>query len=313
MKLIELDQRTQSWHAWRARIIGGSDAPVIMGVSKWSTPHKLWGQKTGRVPPTPDNPAMARGREMEGEALQAWSRYVGEVASPACVEHETLDFVGASLDGMTFDGSLIVEIKCPGERAHRETLESRAVPAYYWPQVQHQLACVPEAEVLHYWSYRPGMEPVLVEVRRDQSYIDTLLEKEAVFWECVKNDVPPAGNRFLEAEQVYLRVLQEAEEVERRLKEAKADLIAAIPEGESKAQGMGVVASLVEKKGSVDYKTALLTVLEELEAERPSLPAGIQAIMDGLWSGSYLEGFRKTGTSYWDVRPVTVGGRKKDA
>lgn len=308
MKLVQLDQRTPEWHAWRAGVIGGSDAAAVMGVSRWDTAHSLWEKKTGRRGPTPDNPAMARGREMEDEALQAWSSYTGEMAHPVCVEHEKLDFVGASLDGATFDGGLIVEIKCPGERAHQETHETRAVPAYYWPQVQHQLACVPEAEMLHYWSYRPGhAEPgILIEVARDQAYIDQLLEREAAFWESVKNDTPPAGDAFLAAEAIYLRLLAEAEEAEWQLKAAKEALIASIPEGETKAVGLGVSVSLTEKKGSLDYKAALEHTLDWM-LKRPDISPTVQQFLESLEAGFGLETFRKKGSTYWDVRQKKGG------
>lgn len=309
MKLIQLDQRTPEWHAWRAGVIGGSDAAAVMGVSKWTTIHKLWEQKTGRRGPTPDNPAMARGREMEDEALQAWSYHTGEIASPVCVEHEEISFVGASLDGMTFDGSLIVEIKCPGEKAHQETAETRKVPVYYWPQVQHQLACLPEAEMLHYWSYRPGhREPgILIEVRRDQAYIDMMLEKEAAFWEAVKTDTPPAGDAFLAAEAIYLRFLEEADEIEAHLKEAKEDLIAAVPKGEKKAVGVGLSVSHAEKKGAIDYKTALTRLTEELMSmELP--PEAMDLVSKMANDGPMLEAFRKKGSTYWDVRRTSSKG-----
>lgn len=302
MKLINLEQRTEAWHAWRAGIIGGSDAAAIMGVSKWITIHKLWEQKTGRRGPTPDNPAMARGREMEDEALQAWSDYTGEIASPACVEHEEYSFIGASLDGMTFDGRLLVEIKCPGEKAHQETVATHKVPDYYWPQVQHQLACVPEAEVLHYWSYRPGHpEPgVLIEVKRDQAYIDDMLEKEARFWGCVKNDTPPSGDAFAEMEKIYLAALAEQDEITERLKALKEDLLATIPKGIKKIEGVGLSVSHVEKKGAMDYKTALEYVIDKLL--RLELPPEAQEVLESFENGIGLETFRKKGSSYWEIR-----------
>lgn len=302
MKLIQLDQRTPEWHAWRAGVIGGSDAAAVMGVSKWTTIHKLWEQKTGRRGPTPDNPAMARGRELEDEALQAWSYRTGEIASPACVEHEEISFVGASLDGMTFDGGLLVEIKCPGEKAHQETVETRKVPDYYWPQVQHQLACVPEAEMLHYWSYRPGhSEPgVLIEVKRDQAYIDDMLEKEARFWECVKNGTPPSGDAFAEMEKIYLAALAEQDEVTERLKALKEDLLATIPKGSKKVEGTGLSVSHVEKKGAMDYKAALEHAIDRLL--RLELPPEAQEVLESLENGIGLEAFRKKGSSYWDIR-----------
>ena len=303
MKIVtSFDQRTPAWHAWRDGIIGGSDAPAIMGVSPWTTIHKLWELKTGRREPQRDNPAMARGRAMEDEALEAWSAHTGEFAAPICVQHEEFAFVGASLDGATFDGGLLVEIKCPGEKDHGSAAETGQVPAKYWPQVQHQLACVPEAEMLHYWSYRPmhATPHVLIEVKRDQAYIDDMLEREILFWEAVKGDYPPAGDAWADAEALYLLALDEAESADERLKAAKADLLAAIPEGTQKLDGQAVSAALVEKKGSLDYKALFEKTLEELRYIE-GLPSAARELLDAMESGG-MEAFRKKGSTYWDVR-----------
>lgn len=302
MKIIQLDQRTPAWHSWRAGIIGGSDAPAIMGVSPWTTIHKLWELKTGRREPSPDNPAMARGRAMEPEALEAWSAHTGELAIPMCVQHEELEFVGASLDGATFDGGLLVEIKCPGEKDHEFAAETRKVPRKYWPQNQHQMACVREAEVLHYWSYRPrhATPRVLIEVRRDQAYIDDMLDKENRFWEAVKGDYPPAGDAWAAAESVYLQAFEEAETAKKQLGVAKADLIATIPAGLEKQDGKALSATWVEKKGSLDYQKAFSNLIESLRQFKDLPPGALELLEYAETNG--LELFRNKGSSYWDIR-----------
>lgn len=45
--------------------IGGSCLAAILGVSPWESPYERWLKLTGKVGPTPDNPAMARGRKWE--------------------------------------------------------------------------------------------------------------------------------------------------------------------------------------------------------------------------------------------------------
>jgi putative phage-type endonuclease len=303
MKIVALDQRTPEWHAWRSGIIGGSDAPVIMGVSPWTTIHKLWELKMGLREPSPDNPAMARGRMMESEALDAWMGFTGETAIPMCVQHETLGFVGASLDGATFDGALLLEIKCPGEKDHAAACETGQVPVKYWPQNQHQLACVPEAELLHYWSYRPRYhEPKkLIEVRRDQAYIDDMLEKEDRFWEAVKAGRPPAGDAWQAAERIYLDQLEESEEADALLKQAKEDLLATIPKGVKKQDGAWISASLVAKSGATDYKGALSWLVDEL-CRLKDPQTEVQDLLTKIQSSTGLDPFKKKGSEYWDVR-----------
>lgn len=299
MQIITLDQRTPEWHTWRSGIIGSSDAPAIMGVSPWSTVHKLWELKTGRREPQPDNPWMARGRAMEEDALEAWSEFTGETVIPMCVRHEGLPFVGASLDGATFDGALLLEIKCPGEKDHAAACATGAVPKKYWPQVQHQLACVPEADLLHYWSYRPDhAEPrKLIEVRRDQAYIDDLLERETRFWEAVQGDYPPAGDAWEAAEQVFVAALDDSEEAEARLKDAREHLLELIPQGITKQDGALVSASLTERAGNYDYKAAFNWLAEELSKVEAQNPA-VADILTQL----ALQAFRKKATKAWYIK-----------
>lgn len=47
------------------KTIGGSALASILGVSPWESPYECWLKLTGKVGPTPDNPAMARGRKWE--------------------------------------------------------------------------------------------------------------------------------------------------------------------------------------------------------------------------------------------------------
>src|SRR5947207_2817387 len=66
-----------AWHEERRGGLGGSDAPVVMGVSLHKTPYMLWAEKRGMVPPAPPNPAMARGTALEPVARAAYEREVG--------------------------------------------------------------------------------------------------------------------------------------------------------------------------------------------------------------------------------------------
>ena len=41
-RLINLEQGTYEWLEWRMGGLGASDAPVVMGVSPYSTSRTLW-------------------------------------------------------------------------------------------------------------------------------------------------------------------------------------------------------------------------------------------------------------------------------
>ena len=49
----------------RAKYIGSSDIPTIVGASPWSTPYKLWQEKLGLIEPQPETWRLYRGKAME--------------------------------------------------------------------------------------------------------------------------------------------------------------------------------------------------------------------------------------------------------
>ena len=89
----------------------------------------------------------------------------------------------ASLDGISVDKKLAVEIKC-GESAYRKASQSGKVPDYYFGQVQHILA-VTGYDDLDFFCHWPGNPDVLIPVRRHKGYIDQLIMKEEAFWKKV--------------------------------------------------------------------------------------------------------------------------------
>jgi putative phage-type endonuclease len=186
MRVLDLEQGSPAWHRWRAGGIGGSDAPVIMGVGFVSA-DDLLAEKLGRARREATF-AMRRGLRLEAEARDLFCRERGVLVRPACVEREDLLWLRASLDGLDFWGELVLEVKCPHVIDHEIALAG-VVPHHYWPQVQHQLL-VTEAPLLCYASYslaerfggpeRPSL--AVVEVTHDAEYQAALLEAETAFW-----------------------------------------------------------------------------------------------------------------------------------
>lgn len=183
-----MQQSGPIWQQWRQAGIGASDAPIIMGVSPYKTPQELWLEKTGRRPPFAGNWATERGTRLEPIARHHYEAVTGQIVQPHCREHPDLPWMRASLDGISFEGDLILEIKCPGRADHAQALDGQ-IPPKYWPQIQHQLA-VTGAGICHYWSF-DGEKGALVAARPDREYIAALIERERVFWNCVQEDKEP--------------------------------------------------------------------------------------------------------------------------
>src|SRR5262249_54150622 len=196
-KIERLQQNTSEWHQWRKQGLGASDAPVIMGDAAFKTTRILWSIKTGRMQEEAPGPAARRGHELEQLARQAYEREIGIQMEPLCLVHDELKWMRASLDGLSFDGSTVLEIKCPLSARDQALAREGTVPSQYFAQLQHQLEVSGAAEV-HYWSF-DGSVGSLIQVGSDREYRKRLIDTETEFWErVIKNIWPEPGSEELD-------------------------------------------------------------------------------------------------------------------
>lgn len=190
-----LIQGTPEWLEMRKKYIGGSDAPIIMGVNKFKTSdgrvkdiYMLWEEKLGIKVHSSKNSQTQYGIKNEGIARKAYEKSSMNLVVPKIVFHPEVSFMMASLDGMDLGGEIFVEIKNCNSEDH-ELARKGKIPTHYYPQVQHQLACT-GLEKMHYFSFHKE-EGIIVEVERDEEYITKLIQKEKEFWRCVEEKTPP--------------------------------------------------------------------------------------------------------------------------
>ena len=129
------------------------------------------------------NQAMLDGIERESSAKQLYMRTRGvSVTEVGFFDHPVIKNSGASPDGAVnskeegkYDG--LIEIKCPIETTHTNTLISKSVPSKYIPQMQWQLACT-GAKWVDFVSYNPNfpeeLQLFVARVDRDDTYIGEL-------------------------------------------------------------------------------------------------------------------------------------------
>ena len=182
MKLINLKQGTKPWLDWRCKMITASDGPIIMQMSPFKTPDQLMNEKVKRFA-TVANHWMERGIFLEPIALREFEKETGLIMFPCVGEHEN-GWMGASFDGMTIEGDAIVEIKCPGKKDHFAALNGIIVDKYK-AQLHHQMY-VSGVQFMFYYSF-DGEKGVIVEVKRDNDFIEIMLEKEFEFWQRLQN------------------------------------------------------------------------------------------------------------------------------
>ncbi len=254
-----LQQNTAEWHRWRMQGIGASDAPVIMSETPFKTPRTLWSIKTGRLQEDPAGPAARRGRALERHARRTYERQTGIQMEPLCLVHDELQWMRASLDGLSFDGSTLLEIKCPLSQRDRTSAQEGRIPSHYYAQLQHQLA-VSGAEQAHYWSFH-GSDGILIELRPDREYAKRLVEAEAAFWQLVtENRWPELANeeldlstdpRWRQAALRYREVRHQLESAALEEHQLRATLERMATARRSYGCGVEVLNS--SRRGAVDY------------------------------------------------------------
>jgi len=215
--------------------------------------------KTGRMQEGAPGPAARRGRELERLARQAYERELGIQMEPLCLVHDELEWMRASLDGLSFDGTIVLEIKCPINLRDQGAAREGSVPPHYYAQLQHQLE-VSRAQELHYWSF-DGRAGSLVRVRPDRDYLKRLLKAEAAFWRLVRENVwpEPAGDELdLSTDPRWRHIALCYREARMRLETAAAQehKLRAMLENLATARrtfGCGVELLRSSRKGAVDY------------------------------------------------------------
>src|SRR6201998_959258 len=103
-----------------------------MGEAAFKTPRMLWSIKTGRMQEDAAGPAARRGRELERLARRVYEQEVGSQMEPLCLVHDQLEWMRASLDGLSFDGSTVLEIKCPMNGRDQSAARQGSVPPQYY-------------------------------------------------------------------------------------------------------------------------------------------------------------------------------------
>lgn len=261
--IVNLKQNTPEWLEFRKNKIGGSDAPIIMGVSKWCTPWQLYMRKLGLIPQQCDNHAMVKGRFNESIALQAFNEEFRCNCIPVVMQHEKYPWMIASLDGWDEEKKIAVEIKCPGKDDHEKTSVFGEIPEHYYPQIMHQLHVL-DVQFMYYWSWRDNSGSCTRKFQ-DQEYIKDMIEKELDFMRRLKELDPPelCEKDYVEnpsrlwqfAAHAYNHAKNAKQHAEQDYEEARLELIKL--SGGNNCKGGGIKLTRSVRRGSVDYSHVL--------------------------------------------------------
>jgi putative phage-type endonuclease len=186
-----IEQRTEEWFQQRLGKVTASRISDVIAKTKTgvSTSRQNYlvqlvsERLTGKKGDSFVNQAMLDGIERESAARELYERTRGvSVTEVGFFDHPTIAMSGASPDGAVNseeEGKYagLIEIKCPIETTHTNTLMSKSVPSKYIPQMQWQLACT-GAKWVDFVSYNPNfpeeLQLFVARVDRDDTYIGEL-------------------------------------------------------------------------------------------------------------------------------------------
>ena len=174
--------------------IGGSDMPVILGLSKYKTPYQLYLEKIGQS-----------SDEQEMSSLQLWGnllepvirdefskRHNITVETPDTMTHPIYNFLRANIDGFIPEWNSVLEVKCSNQFMAHEWGEdgSDVIPMPYLVQVAHYCA-VTNADSAHIAVLIGGNDYREFKYTRNMETENMVIAAAKKFWECVVNHTPP--------------------------------------------------------------------------------------------------------------------------
>ncbi len=187
---MKVEERV-AWLESRRNGIGSSDAPAILGLSKWKTALDCY---------------LAKVSPVEGDAPmsgpQEWGHRAEPMIAAAIIDHhgwklemvptlahKDYSFLIASPDRANQDGD-IIEIKTSMRSEGWGEPETADVPQAYWCQVQHQLE-VSDRNVGWIFVLIAGNDFRRYRIDRDADYLPTVINPLADFWQRVEERRPP--------------------------------------------------------------------------------------------------------------------------
>jgi hypothetical protein len=176
--ILNHEQGTEDWFNARLGVPSASNyAKLITATGNPSTSadgyiNQLIAERmTGERAEIYTNAHMERGTALEPEA-RAYYEFMRDMEAQEvgfCLHDEVK--TGCSPDALVGDGGL--EIKCPSSAVHVSYLRENRLPPAYKQQV---MGCmwITGAEWWDFLSYHPAMPSLLIQVKREQKYIDAL-------------------------------------------------------------------------------------------------------------------------------------------
>lgn len=197
---------TEAQRIARRQGIGGSDMPIILGLSNYKTPYQLYLEKIGEADDSfEETPLQYWGNQLEEVIRQEFAKRNNVVVeTPDTLVHPFYDFMLGNLDGFVPSLNAVLEVKCSNQFMASEwgDLGSDTIPMQYLVQVAHYCAvtnadCAYIAVLIGGWDYRE------YKYVRDLGLEESIIDAAKTFWKCVQDRTPPAAVKEIDLRLMF--------------------------------------------------------------------------------------------------------------
>ena len=173
----------EEWLAYRKQGIGGSDAAAVVGLNPYSSPMKVYYDKTNAmVTSDVDNEAMRQGRDLEEYVAKRFTEETGWKVrrANAIYYDEKRPYMIADVDRLLVGGHAGLECKTVSPYSESKW-DNGAIPVHYQLQCYHYMS-VFDLQEWYIAALIFGRKFMIRKLVWNDSVIDTLRKMEEHFW-----------------------------------------------------------------------------------------------------------------------------------
>lgn len=174
--------------------IGGSDMPIILGLSSYKTPYQLYLEKIAdNLEPDEQSEQQYWGHQLEGLIRDEFAKRNNvQVSVPETIIHPDYSFLRGNVDGFITSLNAVLEVKCSNQFMASEWGEdgSDVIPMPYLVQVAHYCA-VSNADCAYIAVLIGGNDYREYKYTRDKALEEYIINAAKTFWKCVQTQTPP--------------------------------------------------------------------------------------------------------------------------
>lgn len=187
----------REFHQRRQRVIGATDAPKILLLSRWGTPLSVYRDKVTTEEPKPPSLPAWLGLKLQSTVGELYTTATGTRLRAVNVQfhHPEHPFIGCHLDFRAWgNAKLLIEAKTRASTRGWGPDGSSEVPVEEWVQGQHEMA-VTGATECHFAVLFGHRDFRVLRVLRDEAFIAGMIPKLVAFWnDHVLPRIPPVAD-----------------------------------------------------------------------------------------------------------------------